>query len=335
MTAGVHRRLNALTGEWVLVSPHRLARPWQGETDTAVSDENVAHDPRCSLCPGNDRAAGARNPPYATTFVFDNDYPALLPSAVTPSSDGLLVAEPETGVCRVLCYAPHHSLTLSRMAPAQVRDVVDMWAAQFTELSARPDIAAVTIFENRGAMMGASNPHPHGQVWATSSIPDELAKEDTRQRAYWDAHDRTLLMDYLDQELTLGERIVLENEHFVALVPYWALWPFETLVLPRRVASSLPDLTASERDALAALLPRLLAGYDALFGVSAPYSMGWHQRPARATDAQHFVLHAHICPPLVRPPNVRKFMVGFEMFAMPQRDLTPELAAERLRAALG
>jgi UDPglucose--hexose-1-phosphate uridylyltransferase len=220
------------------------------------------------------------------------------------------------------------------MTPAQVRDVVDMWAAQFSELSARIDIAAVTLFENRGAMMGASNPHPHGQVWATVSIPDELATEDARQRAHWDTHGSTLLGDYLTRELALGERIVLENDHFVALVPYWALWPFETLVLPRRAASCLSDLNAVERDALAALLPKLLAGYDKLFGVSAPYSMGWHQRPSRNADAPHFVLHAHICPPLVRPPNVRKFMVGFEMFAMPQRDLTPEHAAESLRTAL-
>jgi UDPglucose--hexose-1-phosphate uridylyltransferase len=235
----------------------------------------------------------------------------------------------------VLCYTPNHSLTLSGMAQAQVRDVIDMWAEQYRELASRPEVAAVTIFENRGAMMGASNPHPHGQVWATSSIPNELAKEDARQRQYWQAHGRPLLMDYLNQELALGERIVLENTHFVAMVPFWALWPFETLIVPRRAASSLIDVTATERDALAALLPRLLAGYDALFGASASYSMGWHQRLARTAAAPHFVLHAHICPPQVRPPSVRKFMVGFEMFAMPQRDLTPEHAAERLRAALG
>jgi UDPglucose--hexose-1-phosphate uridylyltransferase len=335
MSDGAHRRFNALTGEWVLVSPHRLARPWQGETHASPAPAAVSYDPQCYLCPGNRRADGAENPRYDGTFVFENDYPALLQESVAPQSNRLLVSEPETGVCRVLCYAPHHALTLSAMAPATVRGVVDMWAEQFAELSARPDIAAVTIFENRGAMMGASNPHPHGQAWATSSVPDELAKEDARQRQHWEANNRPLLMDYLDQELAAHERAVLENDHFVALVPYWALWPFETLVLPRRAVSSLVELTADERDALASFLPRLLGAYDVLFGVSAPYSMGWHQRPTRMESAPHFVLHAHICPPLVRPPNVRKFMVGFEMFAMPQRDLTPELAAERLRAALG
>jgi UDPglucose--hexose-1-phosphate uridylyltransferase len=334
MSAGAHRRLNALTGEWVLVSPHRLDRPWQGETHTAAAAEDVAHDSFCYLCPGNKRAGGAENPRYEATFVFENDYPALLPHAASMHADGLFVCEPETGACRVLCYAPHHSQTLARMAPAGIRQVVDMWARQYEELAALPGVAAVTIFENRGAMMGASNPHPHGQVWATSSVPDELAKEDMQQRAHFAAHGRALLIDYLDRELELGSRIVAANDHFVALVPYWALWPFETLLLPRRAVSSLPALTSAERDALAELLPRLLAGYDKLFGVSAPYSMGWHQRPTQLPDAPHFVAHAHVCPPLVRPPNVRKFMVGFEMFAMPQRDLTPEFAAERLRGAM-
>jgi UDPglucose--hexose-1-phosphate uridylyltransferase len=322
-----------LTGEWVLVSPHRLDRPWQGETQSPPPPA-PAYDPQCYLCPGNTRAGGAVNPIYTDVFAFDNDYPALLPESAAPESKGLLQTEPETGICRVLCYAPDHHLTLGQMPPDRIRRVIDLWADQYTDLAARPEIAAVTIFENRGAMMGASNPHPHGQVWATSSVPPSLAVIDANQKAYFAEHGRPLLIDYLAQELADGARIVAETEHAVALVPFWAVWPYETMVLPRRPVSSLPEFTAPERTSLASLLKTLLTAYDRVFDTSAPYSLGWRQRPAKAAASPHFVAHLAFHPPLVRPPSVRKFMVGFEMFGMPQRDLTPETAAARLSAAL-
>lgn len=334
MNSGAHRRRNLLTGEWVLVSPHRLDRPWLGETQPANSADLKSHDPNCYLCPGNMRAGGVQNPTYDATFVFDNDFAALTADSVAPDADDLLVSAPETGICRVLCYSPHHALTLARMQKTEVRRVIDMWADQYQELAARPEISSVTIFENRGAMMGASNPHPHGQVWATSSIPTELQKECGTQAAYFNRTGRPLLLDYLQREIELKTRIVVENEHFAVFVPFWAVWPYETLLLPKHAFSCLPDLDDPRRNALAEIMVSLLTSYDRTFGVSTPYSMGWHQRPAR-DGAPGFIAHAHFCPPLVRPPSVRKFMVGFEMFAMPQRDLTPELAAERLRAALG
>jgi UDPglucose--hexose-1-phosphate uridylyltransferase len=246
----------------------------------------------------------------------------------------LLVAEPEAGVCRVVCYSPNHGQTLAQMPQAAVRAVVDLWVAQSTELAARPEIGAVTIFENRGPMMGASNPHPHGQIWATASVPNELAREDARQRAWFETHGEALLAAYLQRELEAVERVVLENEAFVVVVPYWATWPFETLVLPRRAVARLDDLGGAERDALADCLRRLTAAYDALFATPFPYSMGFHQAPAKAAPIAHFTLHAHFYPPLLRSASIRKFMVGFELLAMPQRDLTPEEAAERLRAAV-
>jgi len=339
----VHRRRNILTGEWVLVSPHRLDRPWQGERQPPAPPP-PAHDPQCYLCPGAARAGGVVNPLYHGVFAFDNDYPALLAEAHaqtgtalrarTPLARGLLEAAPETGICRVLCYAPEHHLTLGQLPQERIRSVIDLWADQYAELAERPEIEAVTIFENRGAMMGASNPHPHGQIWATSSIPAGLAVIDANQRAYFAEHGRPLLMDYLAQELEEGERIVASNAHAVALVPFWAVWPYETMILPRRPAAALPDTSWAERDGLAALLKTVLTGYDRAFDMSAPYSMGWIQRPAKAGPSPHFVAHLSICPPIVRPPSVRKFMVGFEMFGMPQRDLTAESAAARLRAAL-
>ena len=329
---GPHRRRNLLTGEWVLVSPHRLDRPWQGERQPPPAPA-APYDPQCYLCPGNTRAGGAVNPAYTDVYAFDNDYPALLSESAAPDTHGLLQAEPETGVCRVLCYAPEHHLTLGQLPAERIRRVVDLWADQYAELAARPDIEAVTIFENRGAMMGASNPHPHGQVWATSSMPTALATVDATQRAYFAAHGRPLLMDYLAQERAEGVRIVAENEHAVALVPFWAVWPYETMVLPRRAIAALPDFTSAERDGLASLLKSLFAAYDAAFDTSTPYSMGWRQRPAKDTHAPHFVAHLAIHPPLVRPPSVRKFMVGCQMAGMPQRDLTAETAAARLRAA--
>ncbi|WP_085340615.1 UDP-glucose--hexose-1-phosphate uridylyltransferase [Aquidulcibacter paucihalophilus] len=327
-----HRRQNLLTGEWVLVSPHRMGRPWQGETGDSTPPSGFAHDPACYLCAGNARVGGVINPTYDGVWVFDNDFPALLApdGEAGQTSDPVLVTEPETGVCRVICYTPDHSKTMASMTRDEIASVVHVWTAQWQELSARPDLASVTIFENRGAMMGASNPHPHGQIWATSSIPNELATEVGRQAAWFDKNGTALLMDYLERELTDGSRILCSSAHFVALVPFWAAWPFETLVLPRRAVAALDELRAEEQSDLADVLRRLTASYDRVFNAPFPYTMGLHQRPTQS-PAPGFVFHMHFYPPLLRSATVRKFMVGFEMLAMAQRDLTPEAAAERLR----
>jgi UDPglucose--hexose-1-phosphate uridylyltransferase len=328
-----HRRFNPLTREWVLVSPHRTKRPWQGQTEEPAREEQVRYDPTCYLCPGNARAGGHANPPYEGTFVFDNDYAALLPDAPPGGREdgGLLVAKGERGVCRVVCFSPRHDLTLARMETRDVRAVVDTWAAQSTELGGLPFIEHVQVFENRGAMMGASNPHPHCQVWASESVPNEAAKELSAQGEYFREKNASLLGDYLVLELERAERVVCENRHFVALVPFWAAWPFETLVVGRRRVQSLEQLEGDERDGLADLLRRLTTRYDNLFRVPFPYSMGFHQRPTDGGGHEGFQLHAHFYPPLLRSATVRKFMVGFELLGMPQRDATPEQAARTLR----
>jgi UDPglucose--hexose-1-phosphate uridylyltransferase len=332
-----HRRLNRLTGQWLLVSPHRTARPWQGQVEAEPPEHRPAYDPTCYLCPGNERAGGARTPEYSATFVFDNDFAALMPD--TPprrlDHDGLLVAETERGICRVVCFSPRHDLTLGAMPAGAIRRVVDTWVEQFTELGALPWVRHVLIFENRGAMMGASNPHPHGQIWANERLPNEPAAELVRQREYAAAHDGCLLCAYLALELAEGERIVCANERFVALVPFWAVWPFETLVLPRAHRGALAEFDDAERDAFADVLGRLTRRYDRLFDVTFPYSMGLHQRPTDGVPYPEWHLHAHFYPPLLRSATVRKFMVGYELLAQPQRDITPESAAERLRAVPG
>jgi UDPglucose--hexose-1-phosphate uridylyltransferase len=331
MSTSPHRRLNRLTGEWVVVSPHRTARPWQGQVEDQAAADRPRYDPECYLCPGNARAGGHRTPEYTSTYVFDNDFAALLPD-VQPwrtNRDGLLVAEAERGLCRVVCFSPRHDLTLGGMTAPALRTVVDTWADQYTELAAVGWVGHVQIFENRGAMMGASNPHPHGQIWATQSVPTEPGKEDAQQRAY----DGCLLCDYLAVELADGERVVDANDEFVALVPFWAVWPFETLVLPRAHHGALPDLAGTDRDGLADLLGRLTRRYDRLFAVSFPYSMGFHQQPTDGAAHPGWHLHAHFYPPLLRSATIRKFMVGFELLGQPQRDITPETAAERLRDA--
>jgi len=340
-----HRRYNPLLREWVLVSPQRTQRPWQGETTAPSTAPALAYDPACYLCPGNARSGGARNPAYAGVFAFDNDFPALLASApqpTIPTPSPLLLAEPERGLCRVLCFHPNHSLTLARMAVPDIVRVVDAWAAETAAFGDLPWINHVQIFENRGAMMGASNPHPHCQIWATEHIPDLPLRELAAQQSYHEEHHTCLLCDYLAAELAPAlaipespdapSRIVVQNDLFVALVPFWATWPFETLVLPRRHIGSLADLTSAERTALAAILKAVTTRYDNLFLTSFPYTMGFHQRPThgQAHDSMH--LHAHFLPPLLRSAEIRKFMVGFEMLAMPQRDLTPETTAARLRA---
>jgi UDPglucose--hexose-1-phosphate uridylyltransferase len=333
MTNGAHKRQNLLTGDWVLVSPHRLMRPWQGSVSDVTRTPATSHDPNCYLCAGNQRSAGQRNPQYAGVYVFENDFPALLEKSQPPESDAILIAEPETGICRVICYSPDHSRAMSGMPPSNIEQVIETWAVQYAELSERPDIASVTIFENRGEMMGASNPHPHGQIWATRSTPNELARESTRQSAWLATHGRPLLLDYLERELRSGERVVCANEHFVVVTPFWAAWPFETLLLPRRAVGDLTELHQAERKDLANVLSDLTRLYDAVFDAPFPYTMGWHQRPTRALPDSGFVLHAHFYPPLLRSASIRKFMVGFEMLGMPQRDLTPEEAVTRLREA--
>lgn len=337
LTDHPHRRYNPLTDEWVLVSPHRTKRPWQGQIEPTPPDSLPSYDPQCYLCPGNQRVGGVPNPPYTSTFVFQNDFSALLADVppgeyrVGDADHPLLRARAERGICRVVCFSPRHDLTMAKLDLPDLRRVVDTWAEQTEELSALPQIGSVQIFENRGAMMGASNPHPHGQIWATESLPLQIARERATQAAHHAATGRTLLGDYLDLELAQGERVVCANAHFVAVVPFWAVWPFETLLISRRPAPGLPDLDDAERDALADILKQITSRYDALFQVSFPYSMGFHQRPCDGGDHPGWHLHAHFYPPLLRSATVRKFMVGFEMLGEPQRDITPEQAAAKLR----
>jgi UDPglucose--hexose-1-phosphate uridylyltransferase len=329
-----HRRLNPLTGEWTLVSPHRMKRPWQGKREAVAAAPAMAHDPNCYLCPGNVRANGARNPSYAHTFVFDNDFAALQPDAPPDRvEDGLLIAESESGLCRVLCFSPRHDLTLAQMDVADVERVVDAWVEETINLGSLPDVTSVQIFENRGEIMGCSNPHPHGQIWATRHLPNELEKETHRQTEHLLQFGRPLLVDYLAQELALNERVVFANDDFCVLVPFWAIWPFETMILPRRPIHGFDLMSARERRSLAEALSDVTRRYDRLFEVSFPYSMGFHQRPTDGAVHAEWQMHAHFYPPLLRSATVKKFMVGFEMLASPQRDLTPEAAAARLRDA--
>jgi UDPglucose--hexose-1-phosphate uridylyltransferase len=330
-----HRRYNPLRRQWVLVSPHRTQRPWQGEVNPSSGFSDVHYDPSCYLCPGNERAGGHLNPPYSSVFVFPNDYAALLPDSPAPeggSASPLLVAEQERGECRVVCFHPDHSLTLARMTVADIRTVIDTWVDQYAELGAKPGIGHVQIFENRGAMMGASNPHPHCQIWATEHIPDEPMAETVSQREYREKHGSCLLCDYAKTESQTTTRIVCENEGFLVVVPWWAVWPFETLVVAKHHLGSLAEFDGRQRDALADILKQATTRYDNLFETSFPYTMGFHQRPTDGEEHPEWHFHAHFYPPLLRSATVRKFMVGFEMLGMPQRDITPESAAERLRA---
>jgi UDPglucose--hexose-1-phosphate uridylyltransferase len=331
-----HRRFNSLTGEWVLVSPHRTARPWLGQVEKVPADKMPAYDPSCYMCPGNKRATGAQNPVYKETFVFDNDYPALFPSGARDedlAQSNLLVAKGESGVCRVVCFSPRHDLTISLMSLYELEQVVDVWVEQYKELGSLPFINYVQIFENRGAMMGASNPHPHGQIWASSSIPNEPSKEQARKQQYRADHGSCLLCDYLKLEREVADRLVLENQHFSVVIPFWAIWPFETLILPHRHLGAISDLDPDERASLADILKRLTTAYDRLFHVSFPYSMGFHQRPTDGEAHSEWHLHIHFYPPLLRSATVRKFMVGYEMLGTPQRDVTPETSAAYLREA--
>jgi UDPglucose--hexose-1-phosphate uridylyltransferase len=347
MTERSHRRFNPLRGEWVIVSAGRNARPWQGRIETPEPAQPPEYDANCYLCPGNERAHGVRNPRYASTFAFDNDFPALArdsglgirdsqPEPPTPDSriptPDLLLARPERGLCRVLCFSPRHDLTLARMETREIRQVVDLWVEEYAAAAGLPWARYAMAFENRGTMMGASNPHPHGQFWATESVPNEPARERLAFDEYRAAHGRCLLCEYVEREAQQNERLVCGNDHFVAVVPFWAMWPFETLVVARRHLAAIDALDNGERDALADVLKRLTTRYDNLFETPFPYSMGVHQQPIGDTG-HDWHLHLHFYPPLLRSATIRKFMVGFEMLGSPQRDFSPEDAAARLQAA--
>jgi len=327
-----HRRFNPLSGDWILVSPHRTQRPWQGQHESGAEEQRPVHDPKCYLCPDNERAGGMRNPAYHSTFVFLNDFSALLADLPdgSPSESTLFQAQPVAGECRVICFSPRHDLTLAEMPVPDIRAVIDLWAAQITDLGER--YRWVQVFENKGSAMGCSNPHPHGQIWSGDFLPRLVEREDVAQRAWLEREGLPLLIRYAAEEVERGTRVVEVNTHWVLVVPYWATWPYEVLLLPRRHVLRLPDLHEDERNALADILQCGLIRYDNLFETSFPYSMGWHGAPTGDGDYRHWQLHAHFYPPLLRSATVKKFMVGYEMLAESQRDLTPEQAAERLRA---
>jgi UDPglucose--hexose-1-phosphate uridylyltransferase len=328
-----HRRFNPLLREWVLVSPHRTQRPWLGKVDEAIPPNRLAYDPACYLCPENERANGAYNPKYTSTFVFENDYAALFanPPRVETNEDDLLIAESEAGICRVVCFSPRHDLTIPVMPPLEVRKVVNTWSEQFLELEKVPWVRHIQIFENRGHLIGASNPHPHCQIWANASIPNIPGRELSSFNEYATGKKSCLLCDYLRLEFSKEERVVCENDGFAVLVPYWAVWPFETLLLSKRHVAAIDEFSVNESDLLADILREITTRYDNLFETSFPYSMGFHQRPSDRKSHPEWHFHGHYYPPLLRSAMVQKFMVGYELLASPQRDITPEAAAARLR----
>jgi UDPglucose--hexose-1-phosphate uridylyltransferase len=325
-----HRRYNALTGEWVLVSPQRTKRPWQGKQEESYIDDPPQYDPQCYLCPGNVRAGGLKNPKYKNTYVFTNDFAALFPDTkkITEVDDPIFKLESIKGTSRVICFSPRHDLTLPEMSHGEIRCVIDVWIEQLKELV--KNFKWVQVFENKGEVMGCSNPHPHGQIWASDSIPNEPLKEDKQQGEYYKKNNSVLLIEYLKKEQQKKKRIILENKYWIVLVPFWAIWPFETLLLPRRHIQGMLDMIEEEKEALADILKSLLIRYDNLFNTSFPYTMGWHGAPNGDEKYFYWQLHAHFYPPLLRSANVKKFMVGYEMLAEAQRDMTPEQAVERL-----
>ena len=334
-STAVHRRFNPLTGDWVLVSPHRTERPWDGQQEPAETSNAERYRPDCYLCPNNRRASGEKNPDYSETFVFTNDFAALLQHDTTLegyNSDDLLRAEPETGMCRVICYSPRHDLTIPQMTQDQVGSIIATWIREYQQLSSLEDINHVQIFENRGLIMGCSNPHPHGQIWANKTIPDLPSREQAAQKSYFRAKGSCLLCDYLQRELIEAQRILFINDFYVALVPFWATWPFETMILPRFHSGSISTLLPGQIDGLAEILITLGICYDNLFLTSFPYSMGIHQQPTDSKTYPEWHWHIHYLPPLLRSSSVKKHMVGYEMLAMAQRDLTPEAAAQRLQS---
>ncbi|WP_298310377.1 UDP-glucose--hexose-1-phosphate uridylyltransferase [uncultured Aquimarina sp.] len=327
-----HRRFNILTGEWVLVSPHRTKRPWQGKTEELSKISKISYDEDCYLCPGNKRASGDINPNYQKPFSFINDFSALLSEVPNEKVEiGLLRAEAEMGICKVVCFSPNHGLTLPIMKVKEIASVIELWKHEFSVLGSMKDINYVQIFENKGAIMGCSNPHPHGQIWAQKSIPEEVKKKTIRQKEYWDTHKKSLLLTYLDQELEHKERILIENNHFVALVPYWAIWPYETMIIPKRNIQRIGQLTKEEVVSYAEIIKQLTTKYDNIFKTSFPYSAGIHQAPTDGLNHEEWQMHMAFYPPLLRSSSIKKFMVGYEMFANPQRDVTAEQAAKTIK----
>jgi UDPglucose--hexose-1-phosphate uridylyltransferase len=328
-----HRRFNPLTREWLIVSPHRTKRPWQGQVERPNTEVSPSYDATCYLCPTNNRVGDEVNPDYKDVFVFENDFAALqfdIPNGNFNEND-LLIAESERGICRVLCFSPNHNLTLSQMNSADIKKVVDEWAKQYSELGSVEFINHVQIFENRGEMMGSSNPHPHGQIWASENVPNEPQKELDSQAAYFEKHSSCLLCDYLKLEQKKGERIVVENEFFAAIVPFWAIYPFETMIVGKNHCGAIDEFGEDEKTAFAEVLKKITTRYDNLFLTPFPYSMGFHQKPTDGKDYEFAHFHAHFYPPLLRSATIRKFLVGFELLGSPQRDITPESVAERLR----
>ena len=327
-----HKRYNILTGEWVLVSPHRAKRPWQGQNEAVSNEVRPAHDPSCYLCAGNTRINGEINPNYKDAFVFTNDFAALQTNSKNfQVADGLLLAQSEQGICKVICFSPDHSKSLADMQASEIEKVVFAWQHEYKELSENELINYVQIFENKGAVMGCSNPHPHGQIWSQTSLPNEVDKKDKHQLAYYDKNKSSLLGDYLKQELSKNERIIFENDAFVVLVPFWAVWPFETMIVPKIQQSNILELKDNESLLFAEAISVLTKAYDKLFNTSFPYSSGIHQAPTNGKDNNHWHWHMSFYPPLLRSASVKKFMVGYEMFGSPQRDITAEIACNKLK----
>ena len=327
-----HKRLNILTGEWILVSPHRAKRPWQGQNEKVSDEKRPVHDPSCYLCAGNKRVNGEQNPDYKDVFVFTNDFAALQTSSPNFSvSDGLFIAKSEQGICRVICFSPDHSKSLADMDVESITKVVAKWQEEYLSLGSNTSINYVQIFENKGAVMGCSNPHPHGQIWSQSTLPNEVDKKDKQQRAYFQKHGKSLLGDYLKQELKVNERVIYQNEDFVVLTPFWAVWPFETMIVPKSQMDAITRMTTIQSHMFADAISKITKAYDELFECSFPYSSGIHQAPTDGKDNSHWHWHMSFYPPLLRSATVKKFMVGYEMFGSPQRDITAEQAAQRLK----
>ena len=330
-----HKRFNILTGEWVLVSPHRAKRPWQGQNETVNNEVRPSYDESCYLCAGNTRINGEVNPNYDNVFVFTNDFAALQKDSKSFSvNDGLLMAKSETGICKVICFSPDHSKSLAHMTPIEIQKVVFAWQREYKELAAIKDINYVQIFENKGAVMGCSNPHPHGQIWSQSTLPNEVVKKNTQQLNYFNKNNSSLLGDYLAQELEKQERIIFENDAFVVLVPFWAVWPFEAMIIPKKQQANILELNEDEALLYSEAISILTKAYDKLFNTSFPYSSGIHQAPTDENANKHWHWHMSFYPPLLRSATVKKFMVGYEMFGSPQRDITAESAVKMIKAQL-
>lgn len=331
-----HKRLNILTGEWVLVSPHRAKRPWQGQNEEISKEKKPSYDESCYLCAKNTRVNGEKNPDYKDVFVFTNDFAALQNDSPSFTvNDGLFKAQSETGICKVICFSPYHSKSLAEMSVDEIQKVVVAWQNEYTILGSNENINYVQIFENKGAVMGCSNPHPHGQIWSQSTLPNEVEKKDNQQFNYFDKHQKSLLETYLNQELASKERIIFENDDFVVLVPFWAVWPFETMIAPKKAQKNIAEMSSKQTKNFAEAISVITKAYDSLFNTSFPYSSGIHQAPTNGKKNNHWHWHMSFYPPLLRSATVNKFMVGYEMFGSPQRDITAEIAAQRLRDLVG